>query len=73
MPQEPYLVIKDTREKQGWDFPQSHSCVGTSIEKLDTGDYTIDGHRDTLCVERKGSVSEFAGNLVQEKERFVRE
>jgi hypothetical protein len=62
-----YTVIRDTREKvgQGWLFPASKSCTGTQVRKLDTGDYTLLGYESTLCVERKGTVKEFASNLHQ--------
>ncbi len=74
-----YTVIRDTREKkgQGWQFRESSEgdkkpyCLGTENIKLDTGDYTLEYFEDILCIERKGSVSEFAGNTVQE--RFERE
>ena len=74
-----YTVIRDTREKegQGWQFRASAStkkgslCLGTERVKLDTGDYTLEFFEEKLCIERKGSVAEFAGNTVQE--RFERE
>lgn len=74
-----YTVIRDTREKegQGWQFRASAAnkkgslCLGTERIKLDTGDYTLEHFEDFLCIERKGSIAEFAGNTVQE--RFERE
>jgi hypothetical protein len=69
-----FLVIRDTREKpeHGWDFVKSKECDGTSIEKLDDGDYSIKGLEKTLAIERKGSISEWAGNLFDDG-RFERE
>lgn len=64
-------VIKDTREKQGWHFVSTEKCEGTITQTLKTGDYTIEGLEDKLCIERKGAVSEFAQNLMDE--RFYRE
>lgn len=68
-----YTVIRDTREKagHGWSFAASPSCAGTVVQKMDTGDYTLVGYEDVLTIDRKGSVSEFAGNLTQK--RFERE
>ena len=68
-----YTVIRDTREKsgQGWSYSPSTSCNGTLIQKLDTGDYSLLGYEKILTIERKGSITEFAGNIVQE--RFERE
>lgn len=68
-----FLVVRDTREKegQGWQFAPSKNSAGTVVRTLKTGDYTIEGHEDTLCIERKGSVAEIAGNVYQA--RFERE
>ena len=38
-------------------------CIGTRIDTLKTGDYTLVGYENVLCIERKGTVAEFAGNL----------
>ena len=66
-----YRVVRDTREKidQGWMFIESERCSGTRVEKLDVGDYSLSGFEKLVTIERKGSVSEFCGNLTQE--RFV--
>ena len=66
-----YAVIRDTREKGGWYFDASSTCIGTEVKKLDTGDYTLDGFQSTFVIERKGAVSEFARNLTQD--RFMAE
>ena len=68
---EPYLVYKDTREKEGWDFAQSGYCAGTELQTIKTGDYTLYGYENHLCIERKGNVSELAANITQD--RFIRE
>ena len=41
--------------------------------KLDTGDYSIEGLEDKICVERKGCVEELAQNLGQKKHAFLNE
>lgn len=68
-----YLVIRDSREKvgHGWWFSESEACRGTEVKALKTGDYTIAGHEDRITIDRKGCVSEFAANLLEE--RFERE
>tara|TARA_A100001201_G_scaffold143348_1_gene144617 strand:+ start:1516 stop:1983 length:468 start_codon:yes stop_codon:yes gene_type:complete len=71
MRQKKYNVIKDTREQKGWDFSDSASCSGTTIGKLDTGDYSLEGYEEILSIERKGSISEFARNITEK--RFERE
>jgi hypothetical protein len=68
---DPYLVYRDTREKEGWEFSQSGHCAGTEEQTIKTGDYTLYGYENHLCIERKGSVSELAANITQD--RFERE
>jgi hypothetical protein len=68
-----YYVIKDTREKNGYKFSEFERCLGTVQKRLETGDYSIDGLEELICIERKASVEEIAHNLGQEKERFHRE
>lgn len=72
-----YTVIKDTREQDGYTFDKFHgkyfSCNGMIERKLDTGDYSLLGFEDKLCIERKASVSELAGNLGKDKKRFMAE
>jgi hypothetical protein len=64
-----YHVIRDTREQkgQGWSFASSKYCEGTSVSKLDTGDYSLAGYEDVFTIERKGSVTEFAKNITQKR------
>jgi len=62
------IIVRDTREKVGyWEFEDFEM----SIKKLDTGDYSIVGLEDILCIERKKSITEFCGNITQA--RFTRE
>lgn len=73
----PY-VIRDTREKpgHGWMFQESNTFGGTQVIKIPTGDYSLEGLERVVCIERKGSASEFFGNLFGKEEesgRFRRE
>lgn len=70
-PNKTYTVIRDTREQQGWRFPAERDCLGTVVETLRTGDYTLKGYESILCVERKQDTGEIATNLTQG--RFERE
>lgn len=54
-----FNIIVDTREQKPWTFA---SC-NTVKKKLDTGDYSIEGLENLLCIERKNSVSEIANNI----------
>ena len=73
----PYTVIKDSREQDGFTFEafkgRYTACDGMVVQKLDTGDYSIVGLEDKLCIERKGRLSELAINLGSDKARFFRE
>lgn len=66
-PKDEYEVIRDTREQKGWQFDAEEFskciCIGTRVDTLKTGDYTLVGYESVLCVERKGSVAEIATNL----------
>ena len=66
-----FTIIRDTREQNGWDFAISKSCLGTESGTMKTGDYTIKGLETIFTIERKGSVQEFAQNLMDD--RFYRE
>lgn len=69
---ERYLVIRDSAEQaRFWDFEEDERCKGTIIQKLPTGDYTLEGYEKVFTIERKGSILEFATNVVEE--RFTRE
>lgn len=61
----PFTIIQDTREQLGWDFPGSRRAA------LETGDYTLAGLEHVLVIERKGTSSELANNVVEP--RFERE
>ena len=59
-------IIVDTREKYPWGFESTSASIIS--QKLDTGDYTIEGMENLLCIERKRTVAELAGNIT--KARF---
>lgn len=64
-----FHVIKDTREKEnhGWWYPEDAYCSGTTKAKIDLGDYTVEGLEHLLCIERKETVAEFAGNCSEQR------
>lgn len=67
----PIEIIQDTREKQPWTFDSKFYNANTTVAKLDTGDYTIKGFEELLCIERKKSTTEIFNNVVDD--RFMRE
>ena len=67
-----FTVIKDTREQNGYYFSKFNTCAGMIEHKLDTGDYSIQGFEDKICIERKGCVEELAINLGSKKHALQR-
>ncbi len=55
------LILRDTREKNGWSF--AHKDVEVNDYKLDTGDYTVQGIEEDFIIERKATVGELANNI----------
>jgi len=66
-------ILIDSREKEPFRFRASANLAGTEVCKIDAGDYSIKGHEDLICIERKQSVTELAGNLGKHRARFERE
>lgn len=76
-------VIVDTREKGNSHILKYLESKKVPVESraLDTGDYsaviTVDGVKmsieDEVCIEKKNSIDEIAGNFTAERERFERE
>lgn len=60
-----FTIIIDTREQHPWQFSE-HT---TANKKLDTGDYSIEGMENILCIERKNGIAEIANNMTED--RFV--
>lgn len=62
-----FTIIVDTREQKPWLFSE-HT---TAHRKLDTGDYSIEGLENIVCIERKQTSSEFANNIVESRFKDV--
>ena len=60
-----FTIIIDTREQQPWGFEH----YTTANRKLDTGDYSIEGLEEIICIERKKSINEIANNITES--RFI--
>jgi ERCC4-type nuclease len=67
-----FIIIRDTREQTPWEFYYEHT-VAEEIATLKTGDYTVKGLEDKLCIERKGCIEELANNLGRDFARFSKE
>lgn len=62
-------IVVDSREKYPYTF--NGEDVELIYDKLDTGDYSLDGLSNHVIIERKMSVSEISQNLINK--RFTRE
>lgn len=60
-----FTIIVDTREQKPWAL--KHHAIAN--KKLDTGDYSVEGLENLLCIERKHSISEFVNNMTEK--RFI--
>jgi ERCC4-type nuclease len=77
----PGTVVIDTREQAPFAFGGLLSdarlgrrpvVVPTEVRGLPTGDYSLAGHEDRLCIERK-SLPDLFQSLSRERDRFERE
>lgn len=77
----PFTVIVDTREQAPWLFRDIKAgkqdnfadiIVDYRVETLQTGDYSIAGFEDRVCIERK-SIDDAFGTFGGDRERFERE
>lgn len=83
-----YTILTDTREQTPLSFPshlplldpnrqpQSRTSLtvklGGRTQKLDAGDYALEGYERVCLVERKGSIRELAKNcLTADRTRFI--
>jgi len=61
-------IIIDSRERKPYTFADAAKHINsTTVEKLDTGDYTVRGCEDILCIDRKRSVGEVKDNILEDR------
>lgn len=65
------VIITDTREQLNLDFSKFKN-IEVVRKKLDTGDYSVSGCENHLCIERK-SVNDLVSTLISNHQRFLRE
>lgn len=58
-----FTIIVDTREQKPWSF-SNHAQANN---KLDTGDYSVQGMEQLIAIERKRNVAEFANNITEKR------
>ena len=66
------VVLVDTREQDPLSFDRFPNWIaGTRKQKLDAGDYSVQGMEHLLILERK-SLSDLISTLMQNRKRFFR-
>jgi ERCC4-type nuclease len=66
------VVLIDTREQSPFDFSRFPNWIaGEKRQKLDAGDYSIQGMENVLALERK-SLSDLITTLIQHRLRFFK-
>lgn len=56
-------ILVDTREKIPFDFEGDNAFADVVYEKLDVGDYTLEGLEHIIAIERKYSADELYNNF----------
>lgn len=65
-----FTILRDTREQKPYPFHDYD--VDVKDEKLDTGDYTVEGYKGDFAVERK-TKPDFLRSMTHDRDRFKRE
>lgn len=69
-----FTVLRDNKEKVGyWTFSFAESVEAIEVGHIKTGDYSIKGLTDKVCLERKKTTGEIAINLGQKWKAFEAE
>lgn len=64
------IIVQDTREQTPLDF--SPWSIKHEVVKLESGDYSLKGKEDLVCIERK-SIQDLVNTLIHARERFAAE
>lgn len=68
----PVLLI-DTREKKPWNYEDDEDFSEVRFQKLEQGDYALEGFEDICVIERKANGDELLTNFFSGKERIYAE
>lgn len=63
-------IVIDTREQEPYAFGPKHVIV--TRKALLAGDYSIEGHEDSVAVERK-TLEDFVSTVIRSRKRFKKE
>ena len=64
------VIIVDSREQEPYLF--NEQCVVGVRRALPVGDYSLEGHENTVAVERK-TLDDFVNSVIHHRDRFFRE
>lgn len=67
-----FTIIIDSREQRPYDFQNIKPPPEVIVQGLRTGDYSVDGLEDKVCVERK-ELSDLFNSVGNGRKRFERE
>lgn len=67
------IILIDTREKTPWDWEPDEAFEAIKFQKLNAGDYTLEGLEGLVAIERKASVDELFINFTKDKDRIKAE
>lgn len=70
---QPPVLLVDTREKHPFNFEGDEAFSEIKFQKLDVGDYSLEGFQDKICIERKKDVNELINNFTANKDRLINE
>jgi len=63
-------VVVDTREQEPYTFESG--CTEVVRRALPAGDYSVEGHEDSVAVERK-TLEDFVSTVIRSRKRFTKE
>ena len=64
------VILIDSREQLPYEFDSE--SVEVKRHALETGDYSLAGFEDQVCIERK-SLQDYVQSVIKQRERFLRE
>jgi ERCC4-type nuclease len=72
----PFVIIVDSREQKPFTFSKEELKIGATpdieVATLETGDYSLKGFEDKICVERK-SITDLFGSCGKRRKQFENE
>jgi ERCC4-type nuclease len=64
------IILQDIKEKIPWDFTLYSDVSAQKVKYMKTGDYTVEGHEKSICIERKRTTGEISLNLGSKYKQF---